>query len=61
MSNSLVDLRCLKINYFKPTGKAFIYLVGTGGLEPPTPTVSKKNIKINEMGFLPSLIDLLTL
>ena len=36
-------------------------MVGTGGLEPPTPTVSKKNIKINEMGFLPSLIDLLTL
>ena len=37
------------------------YLVGTGGLEPPTPTVSKKNIKINQTGFLPSLIDLLRL
>ncbi len=32
-------------------------LVGTGGLEPPTPTVSKKNIKINQMGFLPSFVD----
>ena len=31
------------------------------GLEPATLTLAKGNGKINQMGFLPSLIDLLTL